>query len=163
MRNYKLVRSILLFILFLFISNPFIIYSQQQKSKEKIYLENIGVMASSNIYLNYITISFIKDNLVNKSKTINYDNYNKISKTVNRILGQLQNKVSELQSQIKLSSEDAKLLSYIKDAYKFLIDDTELLIKYLETKSDKDYQAFLRKHNKLYDELKKMFDNNNDE
>ena len=87
----------------------------------------------------------------------------KISKLVRSILASLQEKGNELQSKIKFSGADDSLFTEINVQYKLLIEDMDLLIKYLDSKSEKDYKEFLSKYDKLFDELKKLFNDGENE
>ena len=126
-------------------------------NETETYLETIGIMCSTNLYLSYISITLIKKSIEQNKNNDLSESYQQISNSVKSSEDLIKNRMSVIKSMGNLSDEDVEFLEELEQAYNMLNDELDLLSKYFESKNDKDFKIFVKKHELLYNYLTDLF------
>jgi hypothetical protein len=126
---------------------------QQEKAQ---LLESIGVFSSSNLYLVYLSLSLINENIVNDLQLQGYD---EILDSVENINQLTEDNLKKIRKNVTLSESDLEFIDNIEKACIALKEDASLLNRYLKSEKESDYELFFAKHTEAGKYLEKLFNN----
>lgn len=125
------------------------------EEKEQL-LESIGVFSSSNLYLVYLSLSLINENIVNDFQL---EGYEEILKSIENINHLTEENLKKIKKDVMLSENDMKFIDQIETACVMLKEDASLLKRYLKSGKEADYDLFFAKHTEAGKFLEKLFNN----
>jgi hypothetical protein len=148
----------MLFVLTLMIFSTNLIIAQNNakgwnKEKEKL-LESFAMLGSSNIYLSYLSLTFIERDIQRNEKT---EEITTIIKSVQNLNETLKADLEKLKRDVILIDSDFRLMDSILEISDTLLKDAELLKVYAMSKKEQDRQKFFENHTLLYDKMNKLF------
>ncbi len=134
---------------------------KQQLMKEKQQLlESVGTLASSNLYLAYLSLTLLKNDI----ESGNYkSNYKEIIDPIEISLNLISTQLKKMGDVSGLSKEDQEIIESISKATSMLREDTVLLTRYLDERNDDKLGKFNEHHNKTGEFLKNLFKEDEDE
>ncbi len=134
------------------------LFSQQAQSEVKnIYLETIGKMSSSGLYLTYLSISVIKQNIDLDDNPDYYKDYENVTASIISTIDMNVEGLSKLKKSGELSETDSKLIDNLNDVFLKLKKDAQLLTVYLNSQKDDDYKIFSDFHDSLFNTMNQFF------
>ena len=138
-----------------FISSPRTFSADCNEEKSQL-LESIGVFSSSNLFLVYVSLSLINENIVNEFQL---DGYEEILKSIENINQLNEDNLKVIKKDVTLSENDLEFIIKIERACVLLKEDATLLKRYLNTNSESDYKLFFAKHSEASKYLEELFNN----
>lgn len=114
----------------------------------------IGSLASSNLYLSFMSIDLLSKDIVKEEMT--EKKKKRVLTSLNTINDQLENNLKQLYS-IAESDKDAKLIFDLVKLVQQLKLDNENLIKFVGSQSKLDLDAFNKSHKMVWENLKKFY------
>lgn len=123
------------------------------KEKEKL-LESYGMLGSANIYLSYLSLTFLERDIPRNDKT---DEISTIIKSVQNLNESIKSDIDKLKKDVALIESDLRFMDSILEIMDNLLKDAELLKVYALTKKEEDRQKFFDNHSLLYDKMNKLF------
>ena len=121
---------------------------KQERVEELVSV--MGMMTSSNLYLSYMNISLINDNLDKRNR---WEEYEEILRTMAKMLEGNKKKLLIVQKDRNLAKRDRDLIREVNEILDLLIVDCNLLEKYLESEKSGDYDKFTEMHKYVYDRI----------
>lgn len=125
-----------------------------KENSEKFSFEIGGTLIGSEIYLSYISIDLINESIIAGSE--NTDKLKASADVIKKINNETSQIIKEFKFIPNLSYEDNRLIYQIDNLYQKIDDELELLIKYLDTKSNSDYMKFVDKHKEVWNSINKL-------
>ncbi len=119
-------------------------------------LESIGVFSSSNLYLVYLSLSLINENIVNDFQL---EGYGEILDSIENINKLTEDNLKKIKKDVTLSDNDKEFIGQIENACIILKEDASLLNRYLKSGKESDYDLFYAKHNEAGKYLETLFTN----
>jgi hypothetical protein len=119
-------------------------------------LESIGVFSSSNLYLVYLSLSLINENIVND---LQIEGYEEILDSIENINQLTEDNLKKIRKSITLSESDIEFIDNIEKACITLKEDASLLNRFLKSGKESDYELFYAKHTEAGKYLEKLFNN----
>jgi hypothetical protein len=119
-------------------------------------LESIGVFSSSNLYLVYLSLSLINENIVNDMQL---EGYEEILDSIENINQLTEDNLKKIRKNVTLSDSDIEFIDSIEKACITLKEDASLLNSYLKSGKESDYELFYAKHTEAGKYLEKLFNN----
>jgi len=126
---------------------------QQEKAQ---LLESIGVFSSSNLYLVYLSLSLINENIVNDTQLEGYEEILDSIESINKLT---EDNLKKIRKNVALSDSDIEFIDSIEKACITLKEDASLLNRYLKSDKESDYELFFAKHTEAGKYLEKLFNN----
>ena len=155
----KNILFVLIILLFSVNSNFADNKTNQAKEKEKL-LESFAMLGSSNIYLSYLSLTFIERDIPRSEKSTEIST---IIKSVQNLNESLKADIEKLKQNVALIDSDISLMDSILEIADILLKDAELLKVYALSKKEQDRQIFFENHTLLYDKMNKLFYGNGKE
>ena len=136
------------------------LYSQEGKSQENDkYIETIGTMSSSGLYLTYLSISVIKQNIDLDEKLEYFKDYDKVIGSVISTIDMNVTGLAKLKKSGVLNETDIQFIGNLNDVFLMLKKDATLLSVYLNSQKEDDYKSFSDYHDTLYNTISQFFNN----
>ncbi|TAL69754.1 MAG: hypothetical protein EPN82_03800 [Bacteroidetes bacterium] len=146
-------------IIFFIMSN--VSYAQDESpTTEEQYLKTIASFSSNNIYLSLTTISVIKQNIELDDDTTRYSNYSDVVNSVIFTIEDEIKKLGEILEKQALNKDDNKFLKEIIKTLFSMKEDSKLLMTYLRTKADEDFNKFNDYHKTVVESVEKLYSTN---
>jgi len=147
--------TVILILSFVIVSNNEAQAVDLQQEKAQL-LESIGVLSSSNLYLVYLSLSLINENIVNH---LQLDGYQDILDSIENINQLTEENLKKIRNNVSLSDTDIDFIDNIEKACVILKEDSSLLNRYLKSKKESDYELFFSKHTEAGKYLEILFNN----
>jgi hypothetical protein len=155
------MKKMILLLSFILISS-INIYSQEGKTSENDkYIETIGTMSSSGLYLTYLSISVIKQNIDLDEKPEYFKDYDKVIGSVISTIDMNVAGLTRLKKSGVLNETDIQFIGNLNDVFLMLKKDAKLLSAYLNSQKDDDYKSFSDYHDTLYNTMAQFFKSDN--
>lgn len=151
----KICIVVLLSISFFSIASQKAISLDYNEEKSQL-LESIGVFSSSNLFLVYLSLSLINENISNDFQLEGYEDILQSIENINQLT---EDNLKKIKQDVALSENDIDFIDKIENACTILKEDTTLLNRYLKTQKESDYNLFFSKHAEAGKYLEKLFNN----
>ena len=106
------------------------------------------------------TLSVIKQNIELENDTSRYVNY---ADVVNSVIFTLEDEIKHLGEILEsqtLNKEDNRFLKEIIKTFYSMKENAKLLLKYLNSKKDEDFDKFKNEHKNVLDDVERLFSTN---
>lgn len=123
------------------------------KSETKL-ISTIGSLASSNIYLSYLSIDLISEQVIQKKITPSKSS--KLILSLSQINEELENSLKQLYD-VSDSDKDAKLISRLIMITNKMKLNSKNLEKYIKSQSSDNLKVFKESHKSVYNSLQLFF------
>ena len=147
-------------VIFLFSISCYLYSQENNISDEDFYLKTIASFSSNNLYLSLTTLSVIKQNIELENDTSRYVNY---ADVVNSVIFTLEDEIKHLGEILEsqtLNKEDNRFLKEIIKTFYSMKENAKLLLKYLNSKKDEDFDKFKNEHKNVLDDVERLFSTN---
>lgn len=134
------------------------LYSQEaQLINDENYLKTIASFSSNNIYLSLTTISVIKQNLELEEDTSRFSNYSDVVNSVIFTIDDEIKNLGEILEKQSLNKDDNKFLKEIIKTLYFMKEDSKLLLNYLKSNMNEDFDKFNDYHKTVIEAVEKLY------
>ncbi len=127
--------------------------NKQAKEKEKL-LESFAMLGSSNIYLSYLSLTFIERDIPRNERA---EEISTIIKSVQNLNETLKADVQKIKQEVVLIDSDILFMDSIMEISDILLKDAELLKVFALSKKEEDRQKYFENHSLLYNKMNKLF------
>ena len=133
-------------------------YSQETvKSYDEQFLKPIASFSSNTIYLSLTSISLIKQNIELDEDTTRFSNYSDVVQSITFTIEDEIKKLGALVKSQTLNKDDNKFIKEIIKTLFFMKEDTKLLMSFLKTNNDEDYNKFNDYHKTVINAVEKLY------
>ncbi len=116
-------------------------------------LETIGSLSTTNLYMGYISLTLLKNEIDNGLAS---DPHDQILQSLKKTLGLMKLNLEDTKKNVVLVGSDLKFIEDILNMCDVLIEDSELLYVYFKSKDQKDAGNFMNQHKLTWETLQKV-------
>lgn len=127
-----------------------------QVAQKTILLENLGIQSSSNLYFSYLSLLYLDKSIKGDENPADLKSVVNGIKNINSVINDSYIKL--LNSNV-LETTDSLFISKAQEIIEDLKISSDYLLKYVETKEDKDHNKFIKKLNDAWEKLRTVFEN----
>lgn len=149
-----MIRSALIILLIVFSGLSSAQDVKLSENNNKKLMSVLGSFSSSNIYLSYLNIDMMSEQIINKQTTP--DKTTKILLSINQVITQLDQNLRDLHK-LAESNKDASLIYRLIYVTEKMKDDANNLLNYAKDKSEENLNSFKNSHNAVFANLQSLF------
>ena len=128
--------------------------AQKKKIAEKArLLEIVGSMSSTNLYMAYVSLTLLKNEIDNG---LSSDYHERILQSLKSTLNLLKDNLAEMKKEVILSGSDKGYVEQLENSFTVLLEDSELLFVYFKSKAKPDNDNFMNQHRQAWEILQKI-------
>ena len=126
----------------------------KKKTAEKSrMLETTGALSSTNLYLTYVSLTLMKNEIDNGLAS---DYHDRILQSIKSTTAMMKENIELLKKDVLLISTDKEYVDKLLENFDIITEDAELLYVYFKSKAKADNDNFMNQHKRVWDALQKI-------